>query len=400
VKRLALCALVVLCSAASGNAAPAQKLKDATLYRVELKGTATVTAIGNTDGSNYVTRYNQSTLTASWTFEPKPTKLWLANVDTGTYETKAKAPDLEDNTGAISAQESFTWFDKNDKSLTPHKGDSDCHGQVKNQIQVLYTAEATKGGVNLDADLTGIFRTNDGAQVDCVNNPPKGGDVVGQFTPNSAFAFTWDPTQEQGARASSADPANQRMQLFDTLQRFQIGTRSPGTILKDGSQVTDALNCSNLFLESCSVQFKLNGELTLTRICSGVLGSDGGLTCKGKSGGSGTTPGKGKGGGGKPGGPPKLTNLEVGGGKIMYTVDQVPSKTQLEVVGKLTVAGHTLGPLPVWAETRTNTSKSMSVPFHPTFAGKPLPAGTYTLKALPFTASAPGRSVSTTFVVK
>lgn len=390
----ALLAAVLSTSASAGTKAAV----GGTLYEVTFHGKGTVTAIGSAPASAQI-GFNSSTLTANWTYTAQPVKMWLANVK-GTIKesivTKASAPLTGD--GTATADEDFTWY-KHEAPQTPLLGHSHCTAPVNVDASAKYEAEASNSGIGFTVDLAGRFHTGQGAILPCDTQSGERGDT--QPVPkDSAFQFAWNPEE---AQQTATPPYNQRMELVDSLQRFQIGLPSIDLVLKDASQVTNSQNCINLDLTTCNVTFHLTDvELTMRRICSGPLGTEAQTSCGGQGGG--TQPTK-----QPPAGqghiPPKLTNLKVTPAsfplsatnvRVSYHDDQPGTTTMLQLVG--TLYGHEI-PLEVF--THLDSTASVSIPLPRNQAAKVLlKPGTFRLEATPTNPkSGRGATATATFVI-
>ncbi len=294
-------------------------------------------------------------------------------------QTTAQADDNEPNTGTIQSNDTFTWFDHNDRTVTPHKGVSDCHGGVQNHVVVKYTADATPTDTSLEIDLVGGFRvagSTDNNELSCANSPDLR-NADGQPSAPASWGFGWDP--EAGPTTT-----NQQMQLTASIPRAAIGLPSISPILSNASKVSSSENCTDLHIDSCSVTFKLGGELELTKICNGTIGAGGIGTCTGGGGGGGNNPPTSP----PPSKPPKLTHLKVtpatfthgaSSVHISYKDDQPGSQTLLKITGTITVAGHTVGPIPFTTVVHVDTAKN-SVAL-PAMVARVLQPGHYTVVA-------------------
>ncbi len=393
---LALLAAAVAVGISTSASAGTKAAIGGTLYEVTFHGKATVTAIGSHPASSQV-GFNSSTLTANWTYTAEPVKMWLANYK-GTIKesivTKASAPLRGD--GTANADEDFTWY-KHDDPKTPQLGSSHCTAPVKVAASAAYEAEATNGGIGFTVDLAGFFHTGEGGVLPCDTKTGERGE--GQPVPEySVFQFGWNPKQPQ---QTATPPYNQRMELVDDLQRFQVGMPSIDLVLKDASQVTNSENCINLDLTTCNVTFHLTDvELTMRRICSGPLGTESQTSCGGMGGGN---PPKKQ----PPTGhtPPKLTNLKVTPASfplsdtnvtVSYHDDQPGTTTMLKLVG--TLYGHQI-PLEVFTHVDSTANVSIRLPRIQAAAAL-LKPGTFHLEATPTNPkSGRGATVTAAFVI-
>ena len=387
-------AFVLLAAALCASASAGTKAAvGGTLYEVTFHGRAEVTAIGSHPASQDV-GFNSSTLTANWTYTAAPVRLWLANVKGSIKEaivTKASASLT--GAGTASANEDFTWY-SHDRPQTPQLGHSTCSAPVEVSAAAAYEAEATNSGIDFTVDLAGLFHTGQGGILPCENQSGERGE--GQPNPAySAFQFGWDPEQPQQV---ATPPYNQKMELIDTIQRFQVGLPSIDLVLQDASKVTNSENCVNLKLTTCNVTFNLRGvELNLRRICSGPIGG----SCGGQGAGSGqkTKPPTGQGHI-----PPKLTQLKVTPASfplsdtnvtVSYRDDQPGTTTMLKLVG--TLYGHQI-PIEVFThvDAATNSFRLPRIQAAPAL----LKPGTFHLEATPTNPkSGRGTTATATFVI-
>ena len=391
---IALLAAVLSTSASAGTRAGA----DGVLYEVTFSGKGAVEAIGSSPAGAWI-KNNHSELTANWTFTAEPVRMALANVKgsiTAKIVTTATAP--LSGGGTVSANEQFTWYDHK-APQTPLLGTSTCNAKVVDSVSAVYTAEATNGGIDFTVDLAGAFRTDGGVQVPCQSEGERGQGqpVDGDY---SIFDFAWDPQQPP---QTTTAPYNQQMQLFDQLQRFQVGMPSIDLVLTDRSQVNNAENCLNLDLTACNVNFHLTKlELNLKKICSGPLGADGQVSCGGQGGGSQPKKPPVTSGGHTP---PKLTKFKVTPASfplsdtnvtLSYHDDQPGSTTMLKLVG--TLYGHEV-PLEVFTHVDTTANVSMRLPRIQAVPALLRP-GTFHLEATPTNPkSGRGATATATFVI-
>ena len=398
-KRILLFGLVLALAAAA--AATARGGRDATisgtLYTISLDAHASITVVGSAPAIP-TEPDNASHLTASWSIKTEPVQIWIAKVEGTTLVTKASAPDNRGSTGSVHADDTFTWY-RHDAPQTPLSGSSSCDANVQNNVTAKFTAESTAGGIGMDVDLSGAFRTTGGAVVTCDNNPAEGkGD--GEPTPrNTVFLLNVGPDGDQQIKGVAS------------IQPFQIGQRSIGPILTDASQVTDAPNCANLSLTSCDVTFKLTGSLTMEKVCGGSVSVAGIGSCSGKS----PTPptknpppkGSGNGGGGGAGGskPPAITNLKVNphsvsaasGSAVISYHDSEPGTTTLIEVTHGSVAGHAI---PVGFVRHVDSTASVSVPLPKSLTGNAYAPGSYSVVVMPVNAKGiKGATVTAGFVI-
>jgi hypothetical protein len=397
-KRILFLGLVLALAAAAATAAHGGR--DAaiggTLYRVSLEAQASITVVGSAPAIP-TEPYNGSRLTASWSIKTAPVQMWIAKVDGATVVTKASGSDSRGSTGTVHADDTFTWY-RHDAPQTPLSGTSSCDANVQNNVTAKITAESTTGGVGIDVDFVGAFRTTGGAVVTCDNNPAEGkGD--GEPTPrNTVFLLNVDPEGDQQIKGVAS------------IQRFQIGERSIGPILTDASHVTDAPNCTNLSLTTCDVTFKLTGSLTMEKVCGGSVSVAGIGSCNGKN----PTPptknpppkGGGNGGGGAGANtPPVITGLKVtphsvaasSGHAVISYHDSEPGTTTLIEVTHGSVAGH---PIPVAIVKHVDSTASVTVPLPTSLAGGAYAPGAYAVVAMPVNAKGiKGKNVTATFVI-
>ncbi len=389
---LALLAAVLSTSASAGTKAAV----GGTLYEVTFHGKASVTAVGSAPAPEV--GLNSSTLTGNWTYTAQPVKMWLANVH-GTIKesivTKASAPLSGD--GTANADEDFTWY-KREAPGTPQLGRSQCTAPINVNASAAYEAEATNGGIDFTVDLAGRFVTGQGGELPC--QTLSGDRSLSPIPDYSAFQFNWNPKEPQ---QTGIPPYNQKMELFDSLQRFQVGMPSIDLVLKDASRVTNSESCFNLKLATCNVTFHLTDvELTMRRICSGPLGTESQTSCGGQGGGSQPTKQPPAGQGHTP---PKLTKLKVTPASfplsdtnvtVSYHDDQPGTTTLLKLVG--TLYGHEI-PLEVF--THVDSTANVSIPLPRIQAAKVLlKPGKFRLEATPTNPkSGRGATVTAAFVI-
>jgi hypothetical protein len=390
---------VVALAATSALAAPAAHSRQAYLYKIKLSGTASLRLSGSAlvpsdlaTGRNGIIDQK-----ADWTFKTEPTQLWLVKNDSNdAYVTEAAASDNEDNTGRITSDERFTYFDPSAPNK-PLQGTSDCHGTVQNEFSAKIKATSTISGVSFGVDIVGGFHPTGSGGLTCDNSPPKR-DVAGQPTGPSPWGFRWNPDDPPSA-------TNQEMHLIDSIERFQVGLPSVGLVLKPASHVENAAVCTDLGL-ACQLTFKLDGEAELTRVCATtVIGSEA-PTCGGAGSGGGSSPPKHS---PPPAGPPRLTKLAVTPrkfslaqhAKITYSIDKTGTTTLFKVVKTIKVPVlNKLIVVPVEAFSHANAAKSISFDLPTSFAGHPLSPAHYTLQATPISSTGgTGKQVTTTFDV-
>lgn len=398
-RRTLLLGIVVALAAAAATAAQGRGNASigGTLYKVSLDAQASITVVGSVPGIQ-TEPFNGSRLTASWSIKTQPAQIWIAKVDGPVrITTKASASDNRGGTGHIHADDTFTWY-RHDAPTNPLSGSSSCDASVQNSVTAKFTAETTNGGVGIDVDLVGAFRTTGGAVVPCDNNPAEG-KGSGQPTPaNTSFLLDVSPDGDQQIKGVAS------------LQRFQVGQRSIGPILTDASQISDAPNCTNLSLTQCDVTFKLTGSLTLEKVCGGSVSVAGIGSCSGKNPQPPTKnpPPKGNnngGGGGAANKAPVITNLKVtphsvsashGSATITYH-DNEPGTTTLLEVTHGAVAGVAV---PVAIVRHVDATASVSVPLPKSFAGKAFAPGAYSVVAMPInTKGMKGANVTAGFVI-